>query len=970
MSQAHRDSADSFARVKSVMCELADLPEAERAAAAERSLSDEPELRARVLSMLQGLAENESFLEGELPDIVGADTLSESLREPGASNAAHAPGARIDRYEIVEKLGEGGMAVVYRARQSKPVEREVALKVISAHATDTQRLRFARECATLARLSHPNVAAMFDSGVSNSGEPWVAMELVRGEPITAWCVRHQVPVEDRIRLVLDACRGIAHAHGKGILHRDVKPSNLMVAQFGGVAMVKVIDFGIAAALQPGADHEMQLTGQRLIGTPAYMSPESIFVTDQHALDARSDVYALGVVLFELLCGKRPYDAQHLSLAQWVSRLTSQEAPPMYQLFAQLDEAEQRRIASDAGISHPALKRVLRSDVDFVVRKALSLEPGERYSSSQELGSDLRRYLDGRAVLAHAPNPVYRARKFVRRHWVGVGATALLVVTLISGIVAREMEVRQTRLALDESDAVSEFLVDLLEHASPLRVEEEEVMLQDIIDRGAEQLGERFVEQPAVQARLLHTLGRVYGERGDYARGAELMTQAIEVMDAGEVDDDLERINTLSDLGVALRRLGRTEDAAAVLVEGLALAGPLAGDHPLLVADLANSLGNVHVIRRDWEDAEAQHLRALELREANLPAGDREITASLNNLATVLINSWQLERARPYAERVLEDWSATLPPGHPWLGIAQNNLAIILERTGHKEEALALIHEALDEAGARLGADHPDVADYWRNIAINLSELGRREEAWAAMRRHVGILAQALGPDATRTLRAESRLVAMYFLEGRPDLALEGFESIRRRLEAGSADGLQLATNDLSRLRALLDLGKIEEARAVFEQGRGNMEAHFEPGSGSEFQARRYEAKLIAAEGQLDQAVAMLETQEREARTALSLHAPTRVTILSELARQERARGNYAAAIEWARDALEFWSRNDRQNAVLDTRILLGEICLEAGRVDCAAEYLPSALETFTRIYGPEHPDYPELLASVQRVSAQ
>ena len=456
---ARQDSVATYARVKSVLNELAELPAAERVGGAERRLAGDPELRDRVVRMLRGLEEEEDFLETSLPGLVGAQTLTLSLCAARWPQHVHVPGARIGHFEINRKLGEGGMAVVYEAMQFEPVERQVALKVISAHATETQRLRFEREGATLARLSHPHIAAMYDSGVSAGGELWVAMELVRGEPITDWCRRHQAGIEQRLRLFLEACQGISHAHRKGEIHRDVKPSNLMVADIDGSAIVKVIDFGIAAALHPSADRQRDLTGRHLIGTPAYMSPEATHVSDQQALDARSDVYALGVVLYELICGTRPYDGEEISLAAWMVKLSSRDAPPMRQLFDRFAASEQIRIAANRNCSVARLERILRSDLDLVVRKAMALEPEQRYASPLDLADDLNRYLDGQAVGAHSPSTVYRARKFLRRHWLATGAMALLILTLAGGFVVRELEVRQTRRALAESDAVSEFLVD-------------------------------------------------------------------------------------------------------------------------------------------------------------------------------------------------------------------------------------------------------------------------------------------------------------------------------------------------------------------------------------------------------------------------------------------------------------------------------------------------------------------------------
>jgi serine/threonine-protein kinase len=657
----------------------------------------------------------------------------------------------------------------------------------------------------------------------------------------------------------------------------------------------------------------------------------------------------------------------MSLAAWMVKLSSREAPPMRQLFDHLEESEQNRIAANRNCSIARLERVLHSDLNLVVRKAMALEPEQRYASPLDLADDLNRYLDGQGVSAHSPSPVYRARKFLRRHWLVTGVTAALILTLAGGIVAREMEVRQTRRALAESDAVSEFLVDLLEHASPLRVESEEVMLQDIIDRGAEQLQERFADQPAVQARLLHTLGRVYGERGDYERGSELMAQALERMSAAGVDDDLEAIRLHSDLGVALRRQGRTDESEAILIEALALAEPIAHDHPLLVADLANSLGNVYVIRQDWGNAEMQHLRALELREANLPFGDERITSSLNNLATVLTNSWQLERALPYAERVLAEWRQSLPPEHPWIGIALNNLAVLTERLGRDEESFALLMESLKVAETRLGPEHPDIADFWRNIGVCHEELGRREEGRAARQKAVDILTGALGPEAPRTLTAERRLALMYFDDGRPDLALASLDSIRLRLQAGGRDDNGLIMTQLARTRALTELGNIQDAREVLDGQWDDIARVYGPDSIVEFQALRFDSQLMAAEGFPDEAIAKLEALEVRGREILPRRSLDYGFAMMDLAKQILAQGKAEAAMHWAGEALRFWQEIHREGQILNARILLGRACLAAGDMQCAEEHLLPAVERFVEIYGADHPDMPGLNRALAKV---
>ncbi len=948
-------SIDEYARIKELLCDLVELKPADREAVARSAVAGDPVLLDRVLIMLQGLEPEEEFLEGELPDLFDIGSTGSAIVSAQKIGRALTPGTMIGHFELLERIGEGGMAVVYRARQCEPVQREVALKLISAHASSTQRTRFERECDALARFTHPNVANLFESGESANGEPYAAIELIRGIPISLWARFNRASVEQRLRIFIDACLGIAHAHSKGILHRDIKPSNLLVTEVDGQPVVKVIDFGIAVALSPGLDPLSNLTGQHLIGTPAYMSPESVHASDHQALDARSDVYSLGVVLYELLSGKRPYDLHQGALFEWFVELSSRGVPAMGALFAALPESEKERIATESATVPGKLQRVLDSDLSAVVSQALALEPERRYANSLELARDLQAYLRGRPVAAHAPSYRYLAGKFVRRHWIGISATALIVLSLAMGFVAREIEAGRTRQALAEANAVSEFIVDLLEHASPLRLEDDSVSLQDILDRGASELSQQFAEQPLVQARLMHTLGRVYGERGDYARGAELMAGARKLMSQLGATDDLKYVRLLSDYAVALRRQGNMNDAEGVLQEALQLAERKAGQDPLLLADVATSLGNIYVVREDWRSAEALHTRALQLREATLPPDDLLITSSRNNLTSTLIGSWQTERALPYAQQVLDAWQRDLPAGHPWIGIARNNLAIVLDQLGRKQESLQLFYNALGETQKRLGPGHPDISDLWRNIGISLVELDQREAGRAATREHVRILAESLGPDAPRTLAAERRLVMMLLYDRNYQQALESFESLRSRLlSSGNPDTNLLLQLGLGQAEALAGLNRYGEALAVIDAQRQSLLDLHPPVSLVAFASRLLEARIIGDAGDRPDAIQRLQTEIDFAGGSLSPQSHVHGDLLEELVRQELGAGSYELALEHSKQLLDFWIRIHKFNKILDAHVLVAQACNYSQDLNCAKAHLKTALDGYRLRLTPGH----------------
>lgn len=938
-----------YQRLKELLCELADLPSDEREVAARNKLNHDPVLLSRVLKMLEGLEQEEGFLEAELPGLLGFEALLDDSIDPGKQEEGRLPGASIGHFKIINRLGEGGMAVVYRALQTEPVKRNVALKVISIHATSIQRIRFERECSTLARFAHPNVAVMYESGVSPAGEPYVAMELIEGFPITDWCKQHQASIEQRIQLFIEVCQGLTHAHGKGILHRDIKPANLLVTEIDGKPVVKVIDFGIAAALTPGIDQLSNLTGQHLIGTPAYMSPESVHISDRQSLDARSDVYSLGVVLFELLCGKRPYDVYDLPLADWVKSLATRNAPHINHVFNRLPVAEKQAIARAAGTGPNRLARLLDSDLNAILGKAMALEPERRYESSHELAEELHRYLGGKAVNAHPPGRIYLTRKFLKRHWLGASFLAAMVLSLAGGIVARELEVRHTRLALEESNAISAFLVDLLEHASPLRLEGEDVLLQDIIDRGSEQLSERFADQPAVHARMLHTLGRIYGERGDYPYGGKLMEEALALMQSpAGVNNPEGEVRLLSDLGVAYRRQGRMEESQQILLEGLEKARSLSPAQPLLEAEMENSLGNVYVVTEDYPRAETHHSRALALRQAELPAGDLQITSSKNNLASVFINSWQLDRALPYAQQTLAEWTAGLPAGHPWIAIARNNLSIIFDRLGMKQEALQLLLEALADSQQRLGPDHPDVADIWRNISNTLIELGKRQEGREALEEYVRIISGSLGPGAPRTLAAERRTAALDLFDQQYARALDSLDSIQKRLPPIDRDSNLSMQVEFDRVRALMGLHRYDEARGILLSI-----AHAQ---GTNYLEQKRLAALVAGEtGNPEIAIQELLVLQKLAQQDLSERDPIHGGILMDLTQMAMESRDYTQAIDFASRAYSFWKSIYRTSLTLQAQQWLGRANIEAGQRSTGMQQLTEAVQGLRNFLPADHP---------------
>ena len=426
---------------------------------------------------------------------------------------------RIGPYEILGVLGRGGMGVVYHAAQHEPLHREVALKTV-AEGLDAEKIlqRFDAERQVLARMNHPSIANVYDAGFTEDGIPYFAMEYVNGPSLIEYCDSRGLEIEERIKLFSQACEAVFHAHQKGILHRDLKPSNILVAEVDGVPLCKLIDFGIAKAIEASDEDRAQLThAEEIVGTLAYLSPEQI--EGNADIDVRTDVYSLGLVLYELLVGTLPHEPE--SYRNWVAVAASQteDPPTLSKRLLTLDDVL-AAVAEARSTTPSDLRKQLSGEPAWIVAKALERERDRRYETPLALAEDLERHLRNEPVAAGPPSAAYRARKFIRRHRAGVMGAAAVAVALVGGIIstsvglvrAREAEARAQEEAAT-ANQVSDFMVGLFQAGNPGGQEGNQVSAREILDRGVEEIETGLRGQPAIQGRLLLTMGRAYSGLG-------------------------------------------------------------------------------------------------------------------------------------------------------------------------------------------------------------------------------------------------------------------------------------------------------------------------------------------------------------------------------------------------------------------------------------------------------------------------
>jgi len=663
---------------------------------------------------------------------------------------------QIGPYRLLQKLGEGGMGEVWVAEQQKPLRRKVALKLIKA-GMDTHQIiaRFESERQALAMMDHPAIAKVFEAGETPQGRPYFVMEYVQGLPITDYCDQHRLQTAERLALFMKVCEGVQHAHQKAIIHRDLKPSNILVTILEGTPVPKIIDFGVAKATARSLTERTMFTELgAFVGTPEYMSPEQAEMSGQN-IDTRTDIYALGAILYELLVGSLPFDPRELRQAGFdaIRKKIREEDPPKPSTRLSTMGEASTLSAQNRRSEPPALIRQIRGDLDWITMKALEKDRTRRYGSPAEMAADIDRFLSHQPIVARPPSASYRARKFVRRHRIGVGAAGTLAIVLIAFSITTALQARRIARERDRanreaetSKQVSNFLVDLFRVSDPSEAKGNSVTAREILDKGADRVAGELKGQPVVQARLMETMGRVFINLGLYGKAEPMVREALKVRQDKIGVRSLEAAESLHSVGEVNRLREKNDEAEKLFLEALAIREERLGKGDLLVGDVVHSLGMLYEIEGQYDKSEAAFRREVEIKEKALGPNAVEAASARNSLAIVLFDEGKYAEAEPLFLRALKDKEAALGPDHPNVANTLTNLSIIYKAQRKYKEAEPFLVRAQAIFEKVFGPEHPNTASGDNNLAALYEEEGRRAEAETYYKKALAIWEKALGPD--------------------------------------------------------------------------------------------------------------------------------------------------------------------------------------------------------------------------------
>jgi eukaryotic-like serine/threonine-protein kinase len=888
-TEANRKMPDKWGQIKELFALALEQDPEERSSFLRRACAGDDSLRNEIESLLSSFDGAATFLE----DCPAADLLSAPA--PGMT------GRKIGAYRIVREIGQGGMAVVYLGeRDDQNYRKQVAIKMVKPGIGTEQVLqRFRNERQTLASLDHPNIVKLLDGGSTEDGSPYLVMDYVEGLPIDQYCDRDHLSLGDRLRLFRDVCSAVQYAHQNLVIHRDLKPGNILITKEG---LPRLLDFGIAKLLNPEwLQTPLATRSDGRPMTPEYASPEQV---RGDAVTSATDVYSLGVLLYEILTGDRPYEVGESSWRE-IERLICENEPLRPSTRVSTDR-ERLKATAEMRMAEPKqLVRSLRGDLDWITMKALEKEPSRRYATASELSADIGRYLSHEPVLARPASAPYRARKYVRRHPVGVGLAAGLVLLLAGFVGTQALQLRRITRERDRASRVTGFMEGMFKVSDPSEARGNSITAREVLDKASKDIDAGLARDPELQAEMMHVMGDVYKDLGLFPRAQQLFRSSADIRRRVLGPENADTLRSVDDLAWILNQEGHAAEAEKLQRDTADTRRRVFG---VRNRDTLKSISNLAwTLDREGHYAEAEKLdrEVLDIQRRVFKTDDRETAATMNNLAATLGHEGRYADAEKLKRETLDVRRRTLGSEHPDTLTAMNNLGFTLQQEGNFAEAEKLQRETLNIQRRILGPEHPDTLRSMNNLANTLAHENHDAEAEQLQREALVIKQRVLGPEQQDTLWAMN------------DLAL----TLQREGHYGEAEKLQRQT--------------LEIRRRVLGPERPNT-----------LSSMSNLAVTLNKEGHSGEAEKLLRQAVEGMRRVLGPEHPFTLEATDELAHTLDKEGRYGEAEKLARETLEIQRRvlGPEHPDAAGTAYDLACVLAHTGRSDEAISFLREAID--------------------------
>jgi non-specific serine/threonine protein kinase/serine/threonine-protein kinase len=873
---------------------------------------------------------------------------------------------RIGPYLLRRVLGEGGMGIVWEAEQQEPVRRRVALKRLRLGLDGAQFLsRFESERQALAMMSHRNIARALDAGCTPEGQPYFAMEIVDGPWITRYCDTQRLDIRRRLELFLEVCRGIQHAHQRGVIHRDIKPSNILIQTEDRRPVPKIIDFGLAKAM--GAhltDRSLVTRIGQTVGTPEYMSPEQAGPAG-FDVDTRTDVYALGIVLYELLTGQLPFALADGDLDELRRRIREEEPVRPSARVAETQPGV-LEIAHARGTDPAALARSLRGDLDWIVLKVLAKDRDHRYATPDDLAADIQRYLTHQPVLAGPPGLGYRARKFVRRHTLAVGLTAAAAVILVTFAASMGWQARRIARERDRADREArtavrdlEYLAGLFKIASPSEARGKTITARQILDEGASRIDSELAGEPVSQAQILYTIGTIYVDLGLFDAAKPLVERSLALRRKLLGNDNVDTLRSMTAVAAVYTYQGQRKEAEPYLREALeGRRRTLGNDDPATLGaqhNLAGLLGE----EGKTKEAEAYFREALPRMRKVLGNNDDVTLNTISNLGSLLQEEARYPEAELLLHEAVDGRRRVLGNDHPMTleSIADLGNLFIVERKYNEAEVAC--REALDGQRRVLGNDHRDTLRSLHLMGILSQREGKLEDAARYEREALEGRRRVLGNDHPDTLESIDTMAAVLGSEGKPGegepLLREALEGRRRVLGNDHPYTFSSMVNLGVALEKKEDVKEAEQLYREALEGRIRVLGNDHPDT---LTSRFYMGYVLAHEGKPQEAESYFREALDGRRRVLGNDHPDTLQSLFYLGNLYGQMGRFKEAEPYFREALDGGRRvlgNDHPDT-LTSMSKLADVYKQLDQLPQAEKLFKEVLDSRRRLLGSDHPD--------------